>query len=136
VKNENYLGFFNDMVALRDAYFEERLEGDQDLDPAVSAIVPNPNQPVSVEDLIDNFDAHQSNILLGIVEFGALLQGIEVTTKINESRFNELELLSSQELDIDIAETIVQLNRVQTTYEAALNTGSKILSLSLLDFIN
>lgn len=134
-KNEEYLQFFNDMVSLRDAYFKERLEEDADLDPAVIALTPNPNLVGTVEDLVPNFDEHQQNILLGIVEFGALLQGIEVTTKINESRFNELEGLSSQELDVDIAETIVQLNRIQTAYEAALNTGSRIMSLSLLDFI-
>lgn len=134
-KNEQYLGFFNDMVSLRDAFLQERLEEDPDLDPAVSALAPNPNPAATVEGLVSNFDDHQQNVLLGIVEFGALLQGIEVTTKINESRFNELEQLASQELDIDIAETIVQLNRVQTAYEAALSTGSRILGLSLLDFI-
>ncbi|HKJ90124.1 MAG TPA: hypothetical protein VJ960_03255 [Oceanipulchritudo sp.] len=133
-KNEEYLAFFNDMVALRDAYSEERLEEDPDLDPAILA---NATDPLvgTIEDLVPGFDEHQQNVLLGIVEFGALLQGIEVTTKINESRFNELERLSSRELDIDIAETIVQLNRTQTAYEAALNSGSRIMGLSLLDFI-
>ncbi|MEX0322954.1 MAG: flagellar hook-associated protein FlgL [Puniceicoccaceae bacterium] len=134
-KNEEYLDFFNDMVGLRDAYFQERLQEDEDLDPAVSAIVPNTHPAGTIEGLVTNFDDHQQNVLLGIVEFGSLLQGIEVTTKINESRFNELEYLSSQELDVDIAEAIVQLNRIQTTYEAALSTGSRIMGLSLLDFI-
>lgn len=133
-KNEEYLAFFNDMVALRDAYSEERLEEDPDLDPGILAATPEPRVG-TIEDLVPGFDEHQQNVLLGIVEFGALLQGIEVTTKINESRFNELERLSSRELDIDIAETIVQLNRTQTAYEAALNSGSRIMGLSLLDFI-
>jgi flagellin-like hook-associated protein FlgL len=133
-QNEKYLEFFNDMVSLRDAYFEERLEEDQDLDPAVLATATDPLAP-TVEGLVPDFDDHQENVLLGIVSFGSLLQGIEVTTKINESRFNELERLSSRELDIDIAETIVQLNRTQTAYEAALNSGSRIMNQSLLDFI-
>lgn len=134
-KNEEYLQFFNDMVSLRDAFFQERLSEDADLDPAVSALDPNPNAAATVEELVPAFDDHQQNVLLGIVEFGAMLQGIEVTTKINESRFNELEELSSRELDVDIAETIVKLNRTQTAYEAALNTGSRILGMSLLDYV-
>lgn len=133
-QNEKYLEFFNDMVSLRDAYFEERLEEDPDLDPAFLASAPGPLAE-TIENLVPGFDEHQESVLLGIVEFGSLLQGIDVTTRINESRFNELERLSSRELDIDIAETIVQLNRTQTAYEAALNSGSRIMGLSLLDFI-
>ena len=41
-------------------------------------------------------------MLIGIVEFGALQQGIDITKRINESRFNELEYQNSKDLDIDI----------------------------------
>lgn len=135
-KNEEYLAFFNDMVAFRDACFEERLNDDSDLDSAIVALAPNPNAQKTIEELVPEFDKHQENILLGVVEFGAMQQGIDVTTRINESRFNELEQLSSVELDVDIAETIVELNRIQTAYQAALGTGSRIMGLSLLDYLH
>lgn len=126
--NLEYLEFMNDMVSLRDAYFEQKLEPDN---PGVTHTA----KASAVEDLVPKFDEHQNTVLLGIVEFGSLQQGIEVTQSINESRFNELEKLSSRELDIDVAETIVKLNRSQTAYEAALTSGSSIMQLSLLDFI-
>jgi flagellin-like hook-associated protein FlgL len=113
--NEQYKDFFNDMVALRDAYFKEDL-------PAAEALIPD-------------FDDSQALVNFSLVEFGSLLKGLEVTTRINESRFNELEKLTSREIDIDTAETIIQLNRSQTAYEAALSTGSRILNMSLLDFL-
>lgn len=113
--NVQYNDFFNKMVELRDAYFQEDLD--------------------SVEDLIPDFDDGQELVNFGLVEFGSLLKGLEVTARINESRFNELEKLSSREIDIDAAETIIQLNRSQTAYEAALSSGSRILNMSLLDFL-
>jgi flagellin-like hook-associated protein FlgL len=126
--NLQYLAFMNDLVELRDAFFGNQLE-----DPAPGKSFAG--KAASVEELVPAFDDHQNNVLLGIVEFGSFLQGVEVTETINENRFNELEELSSRELDIDLAETIVKLNRSQTAYEAALNSGSRILQLSLLDFI-
>ena len=127
--NANYLKFFNNLVALRDAYAQELLA--------------TPNEGVtyeteanSVKELTPEFDGHQEGILLGIVDFGSLLQGVEVTARVNENRFNELENLSSREMDIDIAETIMKLNRAKTTYEAALRSGATVMQLSLLDFVN
>lgn len=126
--NLNYLNFFNDMVQARDAYIDERLAFE---DPDVT----HTGRASAVEELIPAFTEHQSNVLLGIVEFGSLLQGIEVTEEINNSRFAELERLISAELDIDVAQTIVKLNRTQIAYEAALTSGSRLLGLSLLDYI-
>jgi len=43
-------------------------------------------------------------------------------------------LLSKNE-DIDMAETIMNLQMQQNVYNAALSVGAKIISLSLVDFI-
>ena len=126
--NTEYLDFFNDLVSLRDAYSQELLaEPDPEVSFEASA------RPV--EELTANFSDHQQTVLLGIVDFGSLLQGVEVTARINENRFNELERLSARELDIDVAQTIMQLNRAQTAYEGALRSGSSIAQLSLMDFL-
>lgn len=126
--NLDYLEFFNDLVDIRDAYYREELKP---ADPNLT----HTGKAETVTELVPKFTDHQTNVLLGIVEFGALLQGIEVTSSINEARFNELERLISAEIDIDTAETIVKLNRAQTAYEAALNSGSRLLGLSLLDYL-
>jgi flagellin-like hook-associated protein FlgL len=126
--NLNYESFLVDLVDLRGAYSAEQLESDS---PGISYAT----KAQSVEELAVNFADHQLNVLLGIVDFGSLLQGIDVTAQINESRFGELERLTSSELDIDVAETIMQLNRSQTAYEAALRSGSNVMQMSLLDYI-
>lgn len=126
--NLEYLNFFNDLVALRDAYSQELLS---DPDPEVSF----ESSARPVEALTKPFVEHQQNVLLGIVDFGALLQGVEVTSKINENRFNELERLSARELDIDVAQTVMKLNRAQVAYEGALRSGSSVMQMSLMDFI-
>lgn len=113
--NAEYLSFVNDLIQLRDAYFQEDLS--------------------KIESLIPSFDQSQEMVSLGLVEFGSILKGLEVTTRINESRFNELEKLTAREIDIDPAETILQLNRAQMAYEAALSSGARILSMSLLDYL-
>lgn len=126
--NTEYLAFFNDLVALRDAYSQELLaspDPDVEFDSSSS----------TVEELTERFGDHQQTVLLGIVDFGSLLQGVEVTSRINESRFNELERLSARELDIDVAQTIMNLNRAQVAYEGALKSGSSVMQLSLMDFI-
>lgn len=127
--NLEYLNFFNDLVALRDAYSQELLS-------TPNEDVSFETEATSVSELTTRFDDHQEQVLLGIVDFGSLLQGMEVTSRVNESRFNELERLSSREMDIDVAETIMRLNRAQTTYEAALRSGAQVMQLSLLDFVS
>lgn len=126
--NQDYEAFLSDLVDARNAYSAERLA---DETPSITFAT----KARSAEDLAPNFSVHQENILLGIVDFGAMQQGIDVTQRINENRFNELERLSSQELDIDMTETIMQLNRAQIAYEAALQSGSSVMQMSLLDYM-
>ncbi len=114
--NNDYGVFLAELIALRDAHAEESLE-------AVSDLVPDLNQ-------------RQQEVTFDIVEFGAMLRGLEVTETINTSRFNQLEAVSAEELDINLAETLVELNQTQTAYEAALNSGARMMNLSILDYIS
>lgn len=126
--NLDYLAYLEDLVALRNANQFERTED------AMPEIV-FATKASSVSSLAPNFELHQENVLIGIVEFGALQQGIDITKRINESRFNELEYQNSKDLDIDMTETIMQLNQSQVVYEAALKSGSTVMQMSLLDYI-
>jgi flagellin-like hook-associated protein FlgL len=126
--NQDYESFLTDLVELRNAYDGSHLNDDT---PSLNFAT----EAKSVSELAAGFSDHQQNVLLGIVEFGALQQGIDVTQKINENRFNALENLTSQELDADITATIMQLNSSQVAYEAALKAGSSIMKLSLLDYL-
>jgi flagellin-like hook-associated protein FlgL len=126
--NLDYLAYLEDLVELRNANQFERSE---DTTPDTSFAT----KASAISGLAPNFEVHQENVLIGIVEFGALQQGIDITKRINESRFNELEYQNSKDLDIDITETIMQLNQSQVVYEAALKSGSNVMQMSLLDYI-
>ena len=102
--NLDYLAYLEDLVELRNANQFERIED------AMPKIV-FATKASSVSSLAPNFKLHQ-NVLIGIVEFGAL-QKNDITKRINESRFNELEYQNSKDLDIDMTETIMQLNQSQ-----------------------
>jgi flagellin-like hook-associated protein FlgL len=41
----------------------------------------------------------------------------------------------SQESDVDLAQTLVELNQLQSAYSAALQSAGSILKLSLLDYV-
>jgi flagellin-like hook-associated protein FlgL len=41
----------------------------------------------------------------------------------------------SREGDADMADTIVRLNEVQYAYQAALQSGAKIMNSSLMDYL-
>lgn len=47
---------------------------------------------------------------------------------------NLKEMLSSVE-DLDMSEAIIRMTELETAYQAALQTGSKIMQMSLLDFL-
>lgn len=126
--NLDYLAYLEDLVELRNANQFERSE---DATPEIVFAT----KASAVSSLAPNFELHQENVLIGIVEFGALQQGIDITKRINESRFNELEYQNSKDLDIDMTETIMQLNQSQVVYEAALKSGSTVMQMSLLDYI-
>ncbi len=114
--NAEYAEFINDVVAFRNAYFS------LDVD-AVEATSPE-------------FSNSQEMVTFNMVELGSKLQSMEMVNRLNEVRFNELETAIAKEVDIDIAEAIVQLNSMQTAYQAALGTGARIMNLSLLDYIS
>jgi flagellar hook-associated protein 3 FlgL len=54
----------------------------------------------------------------------------------NSERLNNLQTLISKDSDVDVAQTMVDLTRARTSYQAALEAGAQVLRLSLLDYIS
>ena len=52
-----------------------------------------------------------------------------------DQRFTDLNGLIGRETDVDIAQSMVDLTKTQTAYQAALQAGAQILKLSLLDYV-
>lgn len=68
-------------------------------------------------------------------EHGAVQLRIEVNQRQQESRIQNIDTLISDEADVDLASTVVKLSQASTAYQAALASGTKILQMSILDYI-
>jgi len=107
--------FINNLVALRDAL----RAGD------TTAIQSAQSDLVSTEDvLVDSLS-----------EQGAIQMRIEVNQTQQKERATNLEKLVSAEADGDLPSAIVKLNQTQVAYQAALQSASNIMRLSLLDYL-
>ncbi|MBX3738107.1 MAG: flagellar hook-associated protein FlgL [Candidatus Didemnitutus sp.] len=107
--------FINHLVALRDSL----RAGD------TSAVQSAQSNLLNSEDLIVN----------SLSEHGAVQMRIEVNQTQQKDRVTNLEKLVSSEADGDLPSTIVKLNQNQVAYQAALQSASNIMKLSLLDYL-
>lgn len=82
-----------------------------------------------------NLGRDEDNFLYHIGTNGAIQSRLEATDTIATNRTDTLEVLVSNEVDADLAQTLVRLNQTQTAYSAALQSAGKILGSSLLDYL-
>lgn len=114
-ENQKVAGFLNNLASLRDAL-------QSGSGPAVQAVRPA-------------LETSENDFLVTMSGIGAKQTRLEADRAQNEARFVELENLTAAETDVDIPSTVVKLTQAQTAYQAALQSGSKILEMSLLDYI-
>jgi len=113
--NTGIRDMINRLVALRDALASADAN-------AVTATRPSLE---STEDLLVN----------SISEHGAIQLRIEINQAQQQARGDNLDSLVSYEVDADMPETVVRLSQTSTAYEAALSSATKILQMSLLDYL-
>ncbi len=80
-------------------------------------------------------DTSEDQLVITVADIGAKQTRLEIDRKQNASRFAELEKLTGADTDADLAEVLVELRQTQTAYQAALQSGSQALSMSLLDYL-
>lgn len=66
----------------------------------------------------------------------ATIARLDTATSANASRSASVAQRTSSITDVDLAETLTDLTRTQTAYQVALQTGAKILNLSLMDYLH
>ena len=66
---------------------------------------------------------------------GNIQARLEASAAIAQTRGASLEAFLSKEVDADLAQTLVRLNETQNAYKVALQSGSSILQLSLMDYL-
>jgi len=77
----------------------------------------------------------EDNILFHISDNGALQARLEASASVATSTKTSLTGSISKEADADLAQTLVRLTQTQNAYQAALQSGAKLLSTSLLDYL-
>ncbi|MBI5463824.1 MAG: flagellar hook-associated protein FlgL [Ignavibacteriales bacterium] len=84
---------------------------------------------------MDALDAAMDNVLGAASKAGALQTNCEnIKTQLQEQQQKLRALLSDQQ-DVDVAQSAVDLKKNQTMLEAALSTGANILPKTLLDYL-
>lgn len=105
------------------------------------------NQLISLRDALQSGDTSavsatqtglttgENTIISAVAETGGMQTRIEAAQSELKSRTTTLDTLISNEDSTDISTTVVKLSQAQTAYQAALAGGSKIMNMSLLDYI-
>lgn len=84
---------------------------------------------------LEDLTAAMGNLTKIMAEVGAKQNRMESAKSKNEDEnFNMTELLSKTE-DIDLTEKLMQYSMMQTVYMASLQTSSRVLQPSLIDFL-
>lgn len=93
------------------------------------------NDIPAITSAIDTMEAAMDQVSRGRVEAGTRLSEIEVKKGYLESfKLNLLSRISTIE-DVDIAEAITDLTRMQHAYTATLGASSRFMQVSLMDFL-
>jgi len=124
-----FASFFNDIQELEEALKEAdqgyKSEDEVGINTGVTRINAVGLDLLKTEDkLVDN-----------IGEMSAKVYRIETAKSHDDEWFLQVENRISTEVDADITETIVKLNQARTAYQAALQTGVDLFSMSLLQYI-
>lgn len=89
----------------------------------------------SPADLLDKLDKNMDDVMRMRSEEGAKWQRLnDMKKKNDEENFNMTELLSKTS-DIDVAKKYMEFKVMESVYVASLQSASKILQPSLLDFL-
>jgi len=113
--NQGIATFLNNLIALRGAMNSQSSS-------AVAATQPG-------------LQTSENTILDAVSGIGAVQSGLEADQTLNQSAFTSLQGLVSNDTSADVATTSVQLSQTQAAYQAALESGAKIMQTSLLNYL-
>ncbi len=93
------------------------------------------NDIAGIQDVMGRLDVHMTKINSEISEIG----GKTIRMEVKENIIADLKLTytdrKSQLEDADVSEAVIDLNAKQLAYNAALTSASKVMDLSLVDFM-
>ncbi len=90
----------------------------------------------AIGDMLAEIDADMENLLRIRADVGARTNRIDLTSnRLDNDTTNFTKLMSENE-DVDIAETFMNLSNEMNVYRASLAAGAKIIQPSLVDFLS
>jgi flagellar hook-associated protein 3 FlgL len=94
------------------------------------------NDVNGIQDAMGKLDTHMNDISAKISDIGSKMDRMQIKSNI----FQDLNLSDTTRLstieDADMAQAIMDVSAAQLTYQAALASSSKVMSLSLVDYIS
>jgi len=82
-----------------------------------------------------NLQKDENNISYQVANNGVVQNQLTAAASFATSNGQNLSQMISNSSSADLMTTMVQLNQAQTSYQAALQSGAKIMQLSLLNYI-
>jgi flagellar hook-associated protein 3 FlgL len=93
------------------------------------------NDVSGIQTVMGNLDQHMTKINAEISDVGNKSNSMDVKNNIiSDLQLNYTDRKSSLE-DADVAQAVIDLNAKQLAYNAALTSASKVMQLSLVDFL-
>ena len=93
------------------------------------------NDVSGIQDAIGKLDANFDDISGKISDIGSKMDRMQIKSNI----FQDLNLSNTERLsnieDADMAEAIMNVSAAQLTYQAALSSSAKVMSLTLVDYL-
>jgi flagellar hook-associated protein 3 FlgL len=93
------------------------------------------NDVGGIQDAMSNLDEHFDDISAKISDVGSKMNRMDVKEKI----FQDINLANTDRLskieDADMAEAIMELKAREFTYQAALSSSAKLMTLTLMDYM-
>lgn len=104
-----------------------------DYDDFITALNNGDNNTVS--NMLSVFDNHINNLLRVRADTGARVNRLDLTAnRLDNDNINFTRLMSENE-DVDMSETIMNLKNEENVYNASLAGGARIIQPSLVDFL-
>ena len=93
------------------------------------------NDVSGIQNAMGKLDSHMDDISGKIADVGSKTDRMDIKKNIfQDLNLSDTERLSNIE-DADIAEAVMNVSAAQLTYQAALSSSSKVMSLSLVDYL-
>lgn len=93
------------------------------------------NDKIGVQESLDLLDQAISQVVLARAELGSRVSGLNSTTDSLQKAILDNKSMASQMEDADVFQLVSDINKTESTLKATMETSSKMVQRSLLDFL-